>query len=79
MLIWSMRAASTAAIDQAIACCPYALCQDFAALGGQELGIAQAADAVAGVENHGGSDHGAEQRSAANLVHAGNQARAGFP
>src|SRR5271165_663407 len=45
----------------------------------KQLGITQAANAVAGIENHRGSNHWAEERSAADFVNAGDQLRACSP
>jgi hypothetical protein len=44
----------------------------FAALGREQFGIAQAANAVGRVEDHGGGYDWAEQRSAANFIDSGN-------
>src|SRR5205823_8942130 len=53
--------------------------QNLAPLGGQELGIAQSLDAVRGVEDDGGGDHGTEERAAADFVYAGYELRASIP
>src|SRR5208283_3402768 len=45
----------------------------------EQLGIAQPANAVAGIENHRGGNHWAEERSAADFVHAGDQLCARSP
>ena len=56
-----------------------ALRQDFAAGRRQELGIAQAADAVVGIENHRAGNHRPEECAAPDLVHARYQRRARSP
>jgi hypothetical protein len=43
----------------------------FAALRGKQLGIAQPANAIAGIENDRGRDYRPEKGSAANFIHAG--------
>jgi hypothetical protein len=43
----------------------------FAALGRKQLGIAQPANAIAGIENDRGRDYRPEKGSAANFIHAG--------
>ena len=48
-----------------------ALRQHFAARGRQELGIAQPADAIAGIEDDGSGDYRAEEGAASDLVHPG--------
>src|SRR5215469_13664956 len=50
-----------------------ALGQLFASRLIEQFGIAQALDAVVGLEDHGGGNDGAEQRASANFVHAGNE------
>ena len=44
-----------------------------------QLGVAQALDAIARLKNHRPGHHRAKQAAATNFVHAGNKARAGFP
>ena len=56
-----------------------ALGKNFAAFCGQKLRVAQAANAIAGIEHDGCGDHRAEQRSAADFVHARHQLRARSP
>ena len=72
MLIWSMVATSTAAIAQASACSRMrgASLSRFAI---EQLGIAQPANAITGIEDHRRSHHRPEQRSTADFVHAGHQ------
>ena len=41
----------------------------------QQLGVAQPSNAIAGIENDGGRDDRSEQRTAADFVHARDQAR----
>src|SRR4029077_1060453 len=53
-----------------------ALGENFAALSGQELGVAQPADAVGTIENDGCGYDGAEQRPTTNFIHASDPPRA---
>jgi len=47
--------------------------QLLAALGGEQFGIAQAANAVAWIEDHSGGHDRAEERSATNLIDSGHE------
>ena len=78
-----MRAESTAATAQAMQCLANQQREFFAALGREQFGIAQAANAVRRVvvliEDDGGSHDRAEQRSAADFIDSGNVLRARGP
>src|SRR5215467_10313457 len=50
-----------------------------AAFSGDQLGVAQAADAVVRLKNDCGSHHRTEKRSASDFIHSGNLLRPGGP
>jgi len=63
-----MRAASTAAMAQAMACWRE-----------QQLRIAQSSNAISGIQDHGGGNHRSEQRATSDLVHPRYLMRAQLP
>src|SRR3979411_3555779 len=58
---------------------PSAFGQHFPALGQKQFGIAQAANTVVSIENHGSSYHRTEERPAAHFIDASHHARTRCP